>query len=481
MAALASCSDDVPNPDSQKYPEPDGVFETSGLVLTQASNTLNLVNDNQANQNTVLAQIAELVNFPENYELRVDVEVSGTEDFAQKSVFTAEMSDSLVTVNPDILNGAIQEAISKKPGTYDVYTRLLAFAVRNNTVMELGGIDHSFANFKYSITTLEPTKVIEENYYLVGSFCDWDIKKALKMTNTVGGANQYDNPIFAVKFDVAAGGCKWMVIPESTYVSGNYADAAYGVVPDESGTGGVLRATNAQGVDAGVIDSEGPRVISINLSDDTYTISYAFEQLYAFTSAKNAWTLNTTDYFNYTGVAQLTTQANIAQEAALTGVIIFNQSKDSEPVILPDSISSGNLVGSLNGADGDRLVLPMKGKMFYWVEVNFVNMTYKFSAIRTLRVVGSGNDWNEKEGAQLTPSSDYKIWTAKGVKIGTEFKLNANEAWTLNFGGGQPEGSVTENGTTYTLQFNAGNMNSTPGTYDVEVNFGVYPYTVTLK
>lgn len=484
MAALASCSDDLPNGVQQQYPEPDGVFETSGLVLSQAQSTLNLVADNEANRNVALAVIDEKVNFPANYDLVVEGEVSGSADFSKSARFACLVEDSAINANPDILNGAIQKAISKAPGKYDLHIRYYAYAVRDekeDTKVQLGGINHSFADYAYNVTTLNPEKVIEENYYLVGSFCGWDIKKAIKMTNTVAGQNQYDNPIFAVKFDVAEGGIQWMVIPESTYQSGDYATGAYGAVPNAQGTGGVLRATNAQGVNAGVISNVGPMLVSIDMFNDTYTVSYAFDVLYTFTDPKKPWTLQTSDYFNYCGVAQITTSAYISQEPKISGVILFKQDKSVEPEVLPDSIVSGNLVGSLNGTDGKNVMMPAKGKKFYWVEVNFVNMTYKFSTIRSIRVVGSGNGWNQKEGPLLTPSKDYKIWTAKGVEIGDMFKLNCNEDWTIDFGGSAPDPSVSGNGTVYNLQYKGGNMNATPGTYDVEVNFGVYPYTVTLK
>lgn len=480
MGAMVACSDDLPDPTPQQWPD-EPAFKTEDLAIAQTASSLDLKSYNAANEFAPLADITVLQNFPLGYDLVFKGEVSGTNDFAKVSTFNTQLTDSVVMVNPDVLNGAIQDAITKNPVEQHVFVRLAAYAKSKigNTEVRLGGADKFYGNYEYTVLPLDPTKVIEENYYLVGSFCNWDIKKAIKMSNTVAGSNQYDNPVFAVKFDVSVAGTKWMVIPESTYQSGKYEDGAYGTVPNASGTGGLLRATNAQDSEAGVINNVGPMLVSINMNDDTYTSSFAFDVLYAFTSARNPWTLQTEDYFNYSGVAQITTQAYIAQEPKMSGVIIFNQDKEKTPELVANESLSGDLVGSLNGTGGDRLTMPIKGKAFYWVEVNFVNMTYKFSAIHSIRVVGSGNGWNEKEGPMLTPSSNYKTWTAKDVVIGDIFKLNCNEAWTLDFGG-KANTTVVGNSTTYNLEYKGDNMEATPGTYDVTVDFSVYPYTVTL-
>ena len=78
--ALASCDNfELPNPPAQSNPDPgvEGVFENSGLRLSQSSADVNLIEASNKNENVAVARIDELVNFPEGYDLRVDMQVAG--------------------------------------------------------------------------------------------------------------------------------------------------------------------------------------------------------------------------------------------------------------------------------------------------------------------------------------------------------------------------------------------------------------------
>lgn len=489
LAVMASCSEDLPNPPAQTYPEPDGVFEDAGLVMNQAQQALNLVVLSDSNVNAQMAVVTEKVNFPDAYTLKVECEVSGDENFSKTKLIESDLNGDVVEINPDILNGAIQDVITKKPGVYDVYVRYAAYAVRENTKMRLGGANAYYGSYKYSVTTLNPTKVIEENYYIVGNFCDWNVANALKMTNTVAGANQYDNPQFSIKIEVseeqANEGYQWMVIPESTVSAGNLSAGAYGCRPDTTGVAGVIYATDDKSA-AGVITNNGPQLITINLSNDTYQVSYALDVLYAFSSASRPYNLHTSNFFDYTGVAMLGGGFYIGQEPKTSGTILFKQDPNSTPEEdEATGVKSGKLTSKSNGVN---LKSPLKGNNFYWMEINLLALTYKMSNIATMGLVGDANGWNitdkEVEGnpavVAMEHSSDFKTWTANGVKVGTDLKICINNAWTLNFGG-TPVDVVIDGKAQYNLVFNGDNMQCTPGTYDVVVDFSVYPYTLTLK
>ena len=103
---LASCENfDLPNPPGQTNPEPGSVFENSGLVLAQEATTANLVEANEQNVFVNVAKVTELVNFPADYDLSVDMEVSGDENFGDVTTIATVITDNMVTVNPDVLNG----------------------------------------------------------------------------------------------------------------------------------------------------------------------------------------------------------------------------------------------------------------------------------------------------------------------------------------------------------------------------------------
>ena len=482
VAAMASCSEDLPNPGSQQYPEPDGIFANSDIVLAQGNADLLLQEANANNVNCVLATVTDLKNFPDGYTLSIDAQVSGTQDFSEYTTIATEIQESNVTVNPDILNGAIQEVITKAPDKLPVYIRCLAYAERENTRMLLGGKDHFFGPYTYNVTPLNPTVVIEQEYYLVGKFCDWDITKAVKFTNTVAGANAYDNPQFSIVVNVteeqAAAGYKWMVIPASTYAAKNFSAGAFGTRADESGMAGILIDATKADEAAGVISVSGPMQITVDMRAKTYGVNYALNVLWAFWKNNDAMGLYSENYINYTGVAVFRAAARFGQEPNTSG-IMFKQDPDAEAYE-----EEGVYTGRLTSASGGRDIKVSKDATLYWCDLNLVALTYSISAINSISVVGAGNDWNEKEAPELTPSADLKVWTGKDIQIGKDgdmsFKLNCNHAWTLDFGGAS-DPVVAGNEQSWNLAFKGGNMIANgEGKYDVEVNFGTVPYTVKL-
>ena len=480
---MASCDNyDLPNPPGQTNPEPEGIFENSGLVLTQGDAAVNLVASNQANQDVNVANVTELVNFPSDYTLEIDMQVSGSADFAKSATISTIVDNNAVLVNPDIFNGAIQQAITKAPGTYDVYARYIAYAVRNNTRMRLGGLNATFCSSEYQVQTLDAAKEMEQSYYFVP--CDAngnpELSKALKMENTAGNVNAYDNPEFAIKIDVteaeAAAGYLWKVLPVSSVTAGS-TTGALGCSPSpESDLAGKLSTEYG----AGVINLQGSVLVTINVELDSYTVNYAFEALYPV-SGRDAITsvmkLYTDNYINYSGV----TAANqyFTLYADVNKTVMFTQNPDEAPVTAEDGTITGLLY---SGNSGETIKVAEKTKTLYWLDVNLVQLSYSITALHTLSVIGSGNGWDLATATPLTPSSDLKTWTAKDVTIGDEFKINANGAWAISFSGEKVYDNDSTNETVYNVRKQDGgaNLQATAGTYDVTVSFATLPYTVTL-
>lgn len=483
--ALAGCENfDLPNPPGQEYPEVDGVFENSGLTLSQPSASLNLIEANAANRFVTVADIADLVNFPAEYSLKIDMEVAGNDSFKKATTIGTTIDGKSVTVNPDVLNGAIQEVLSKAPGTYDVYARFVAYAVKGTTQARLGGLDATYGASAYSVRTLDPSKVIEDAYYLIGDFNNWGTEGALLMANTAGNdVSPYDNPEFAVSVDVAAdiaeAGYGWKVVPASAIAAGN-VDGAYGCIPS---TDSDLQGKLAVGSEAGLIHLVGPVLITINMEVDSYTINYALPALYPLSGStlskpQNALLLYTDNYINYSGVSVLGALWYLCGQPDYRGEIAFRQDsvlgfEDSE-----DGLSrTGYLTSFVDNST--QLGTPIKGNHLYWIDANLVMQTYSITCLETISVIGSGNGWDLATATDLTPSKDFKTWTATGVEIGDNFKLCCNHSWTQNFGGKQ-EGDIMGTGV-FNLVHDGPNMEAIPGTYDVTVDFSTVPYTVTLK
>lgn len=484
---MASCDNfDLPNPPGQTNPEPDAVFENSGIQLAQSEATLNLVEANKANEDVNVATITVLLNFPAEYELEVQMEIAGDESFSNPVTIGTTIVDNNVMVNPDVLNGAIQESMTKKPGTYEVYARYLAFAVRENSRLRLGGLNVYFAEgSKYTVTTLDPVEVFEDAYYLVP--CDaagnLDYSKALKMNNTNSSVSVYDNPEFAVKVNIeesqAAGdGYLFMIAPQSA-VSATNTDGVMGCKPAND-----LSGKLEVGADPGAIKIFGPILVTINLETKGYSLSYAIENLWPLSGStqnkpSDALLLYTNDYIYYTGVSVLNKSWILAGQPDKNGAIIFKQDPDVEPVISEDGFSQTGVLTALS--TGTSLRTPNNTAGLFWVRANIVLNEYEIYYLSKMSVIGNANGWDLATAVELTNSKDYKTWTATDVPINGEFKINANGAWDVSFSGTQIQDAAGEKVYQVDKQDGGENLSAPEGVYDVTLDFSTKPYILTLQ
>lgn len=476
--AVASCDNfELPNPPAQSYPDPEGYFENSGLAMTATAEPLNLIEANEANTYVTVATIGELKNFPENYTLSIDMEVGNDAQFSKTVIVPTVIEGDNVTVNPDLLNGAIQSMLTRKPGQYDVNVRFDAYAERETTRLRLGGLDATYGAGVLDVTTLAAEKVIEDSYYLVP--CDAagnpNMSGAVKMNNTAGeGVSGYDNPEFALKFDVPAGtSYLWKIAPASALTAGSSA-TLYGGNPAEDGMSGKLGTSYS----AVTVPIEGSVLLTANMETDAYTLSYAFEVLYPFsgsTKAENLMLLYTDNYINYQGVTAINQRWTLCTAADKSGVT-FYQLADSEPEVT--EVGEGMVQSGQMATQGGSLTAPVKGNTLYWCDVNLVQQTYTISSIGSISVIGDGNGWDTATATKLTPAKDLRTWTGTDIKIGSEFKLNCNGGWDLDFGGTQVPDAMGN--LVYNIEYKGSNLPCVEGTYDVTVDFSARPYTVTL-
>lgn len=484
---MASCDDfDLPNPPGQTNGEPTGIFEAGDMAITPATEAIDLKACNAANQNAVVGTISQLTNFPEDYELAVEMEISGQDNFGTFATISTIVTDNVITVNPDAFNGAIRKAISKAPATYDVYARFVGYAVKGNTKLRLGGLTQTYGQEMLKVTTLDPDIVIEDNYYLVPCAANGtpDFGKAIKMNNTSGaGVNPYDNPEWAIKIDVTeelatTTGYLWKVAPASAITSGA-ADALFGCVASpESDLTGKLTV----GAPSGAIMLQGPVLITVNMEVSSYSISYAFDALYplsgsTLTKPENACLLYTTNYINYQGVSVLNGVYYICGQPNYRVGTVFKQ--DNE-LGFEDSEDGLTRTGYLTPAsDGGQLRTPVSKAHLYWMDVNLVQQTYAITCLETLSVIGSGNGWDLATATPLTPNKDMNVWTAENVHVGDNFKINANGAWNIDFGGVKLQDVNGKH--VYNMSYKGSNCEAPEGDYKVTIDFRSYPYVLTLE
>ncbi len=476
---LGACDNfDLPNPPGQTNPEPDAYFQDADLDMNTVNSTLELAEANQQNVFVTVADITTLTNFPAGYDLVIDMQLANDAQFSKSTTVTTTIDGDKVTVNPDVLNGAVQEILTKKPGTYDVNARFLAYAVRGTTRLRLGGIDKTFGDGMLKIHTLDAAKVIEDAYYLVRCNAQGqpDMGSVIAMNNTSGaGISGYDNPEFAIKLDVAEGSdFYWMIAPQSV-ISAHSTDGMYGGNPAEGGMSGKL----GTGYSAIKMPVAGSVLVTVNMEDDSYTVSYAFDVLYPFPAAggqaANLLLLYTDDYINYYGVTVINRSTVIYTQADKSGVQ-FKGNPEVEQVVSEDGLTISG--GLSSAADSERIDLGIKGNALYYADVNLVQETYRFYHIATLTLIGNHNGWNLETAPELTPAKDLKTWTLNDAKLDGEFKINCNRAWDYDFGGEALQDVAGQH--VYNVWNKGGNLSVERGKYDVTVNFSTKPYVVTL-
>lgn len=486
---FVGCNDiDLPNPPGQSNPD-EAAFESTDLVVSQAATSINLVTLNAEQKQAPVAKIDKLDNFPASYGLEFELEVAKNADFYPVVTIPAEIEGDLVTVSPDDLNGAIRATITKDPSEVNVMTRLAAYAVNGNSRIRLGGSENAvYAQYDYQVTPFVPSRVIEDVYYLVGSFCNWDVKQGIAFTH-VGQGSVYDTPDFSVKIDIDAAqasgdGYLWKVVPASAVAAGTW-DGAMGVIPSaDSELNGLLVESPEAKTNAGVLSTPSPYLISINVEALTYSVTFAFENLWvpsigtSTTNFTKVLTLNTNDFITYSGASRLNKQWWITTEPSAKSGHQLYQSV-TEPAVIDGLVQKGGLVifdansedENISGAK--RMTISADG--LYWIEANLVKMTYKTTHLESVSLVGAFNGWNAAEAVKLTPSADFMTWTGT-VALDGMFKINTNGAWDVDFGG-PTEGPI---GSNVQLVYKGANMVVEAGTYDVTVKFNSYPYTLDI-
>lgn len=483
---LTSCDDNdiIGIPQNAQQP----VFEVKNLTMAPTAEvtgkTVELTTYN--NENKVIPVVnVTAVDFPADYNLEFVMQISKDASFDRFAEVETEMQGSVITVAADDLQSAYYSAISKGPKAKDIYVRYAAYAVdpKNETnEVRIGNPDFYFApgTEGYQIINVLPFPselVIEDHYYLLGTINDWSVANAVEFSHSDEGV--YDDPVFTLKVDItpdqAASGWWWKIVPESTYVTGNWVDAPNGQIGvevngDESMSGslaymqgtfnddGTFNKTFEPG--AGCVKEAGPMLFKINLEEGSYEISLAIENLYTPGGA-NGWSpatadrLFTTDYTNYAGYVHVDGEFKFTSAPNWDGI---NYGFAEEGKLSTDG-GAGNIVVAAPG--------------LCFVQANIASLTYSISVpVTTIGVIGDATPGGWDASTALTPSADEMIWEGDITFKGGEFKFRSNNAWDPNPNLGGSLDELTQGG--------ANIASPGEGTYHVVLDLTTYPAKATL-
>lgn len=476
---FASCDEyTLPNPPAQSNPE-ESTFESSDLTLTnRIDGLLNLPTLREEGLPVSFFDV-DLKSFPESYELKLVGEFSATEEFTEAGTRTASITvaDNVGTMTVGEVQSIFNELVSKSPEQGKLYMRVPAYAVSGTSDVRLGGPDVYYYTKTLDVLPVPQGYVIETGYYLVGSFCGWDIAKGLPFTQTIAG-NPYDNPEFMVKIDVtaqqAAGdGYQWKIVPKSGFDNSSWA-GALGCAKGEETSGDLVSAPEAQ-TDPGVIKQEGPYIIKVNLEKQRYTVEPAFEYLWvpgygsSVSDFNKIMRLTTNDYIHYEGTMRLFNRFWFTGQASITGVN-FRPDGEDNPVGA-DGVLSGKM--KYDPTTTGTMKVPGAGGLYY-IKANVITLEWSATPIPVLNIVGGFNGWNQTTAPALTPNANKNVWTiTETFAEAGEFKFCVNNSWDLSYG--------TADGTFDSVVQNAGNYKiETPGTYEISVHFDVFPNYVSV-
>lgn len=486
---LASCDDMLPNPPAQEYPQPE-IFDAANLTLSQGdygvASPIDLNSYAEKGEFAPIINVTELTGLDAPYQLKVNMEVGSDADFTKVAVVETTITDNVVTVAPGEFTDAIREVLTKSPAEQTVNVRFPAYAVNGNSTMRLGGLDKYYATCQYKVLPYQ-TYTVEDEYFLVGSFCNWDITKGYKLSRVNNEGSVYDDPTFSVKFDVsaeqAAADFLYKIVPASAVAAGNW-DGSMGFIPtittDDKGVeevqmyGTMIRTTEAQS-EAGVISQDGPYLLSVNIETMTYNLAFALEYLYvpglgtSTTNFAKVPRLYTNDYVTYLGAAHLRRTWWLTGQDSTTG-LNYMTAEGTEQTVKGD-VTSGE-IQNYPDQTGARMTIAEDG--LYWLSVNLVKRTYSATHLKRVSLVGAFNGWNADGAVDLKPDKNFLVWSAT-VDLDGEFKVNTNGAWDIDFGA-----NATAIGTPNSLDYKGANMSVAAGKYDVKVDFTNLPYTITL-
>ena len=465
---LASCEEDWTEALPQTNPQEPLVEENCITIEQTLPAAIDLKAINEANDTVPLFDVTEVKDLPAGTELFFVMELSKTEDFANKAeIYTYNVDGNIMALASEIQESYLK-VVGRSPKAKEVYVRYQAFMIKNVlSYVRIGGPEYYIGNTKVTVTPYPSDLVIEDNYYLLGTINGWSVAEAVKFDHT---GDAYDNPVFTLKVDVsdeaAAAGWWWKIVPESTFVTGNWVDAPnsqYGpeVNGDEATEGMLLPKTADFEPGAGCLKTAGQLLLTINMEEGTYAFTSAVDYLYT-PGGSNGWSqvnsqrLYTTNYADYFGYA------------SLDGEFKFSNAPDWAHTNYGKGEADGTL--STDGGAGN-LMAPAKG--LYWCTVSTAALTYSLYQLTTIGVIGDAtpNGWN---GSTALTATDEKMLIWEGdveFAAGGEWKFRANDDWAVNLGG-----SVND------LKQDGSNM-ATPGAgkKHIRLDLSTIPYTCTVQ
>lgn len=413
---LVSCEDDFKEPTPQSNPQ-EALMSYDGLEVARGADISQALDLNTAADQLNVISTVKTPALSGNQKIEYITYVSANENFDPQVAI--ETPDG--TVQKSDLNEAFRKLYGNSPKAKPLYMKFAAFLAEGTSRVRFGDDKMYFAETEVSVTPIPIEIVIEDEYYLIGDFCNWDISKAVAFKHS--DKDVYDDPVFSISVEVGKD-CYWKVLPKSSVVA-NTMDGAYGVEVNGSvDPTGTLVNVNPQ---AGKIENAGWMQFTINMMDLKYTLTPVVPYIY-LVGKPNGWDINSascplkTENFDgvYVGTFELNWGAdnNFRFYTALGNWdtnSIGSQVEDN-PVDITDLFVNGVYTGNVVEGKGSFHVAK---NGIYKMTVDLIRKTIKIELAgeaKSIYMVGDINGWsldpnapNAKAGA-IPAVSDIDLY-----------------------------------------------------------------------
>ncbi len=465
MSALAlgfTACDDIEDIDPQAYAQ-EPLMSLEGLtVSTGTAISGETVNLNISDKLDVIKTIAT-PELKEGQTVEYIMHFASSESFSDSKTLTVNSDGGSNYVFASDVNTIFRELLGKTDKARDFHVRFAAYFVYGDGArVRVGEKDTYFATSVMSVIPYTPEIFIDETYYLMVNG-----EKRAEFKNT--GGDVYDNPTFKanakvdlnVDMDYETFLCPWYIVAK-TYAETQDASVARMVfAPEltEATEGKLLTNTGADDIPAsGTLILDGSLLFTFNAETLDYVVEPAPNYLYTPGDVNNwdasvSQCLYSGDKIKYEGYAHFNGGFKLTETIDGSGNT-YGYSSAGKLTVSTDFAGVENITAT----DG-----------LYWCNVNVSNLTYNFTPISTIGIIGDFNSWGSS--IAMTPSADYLVWKGEVTLTSTHgWKFRANNGWDINLGG-----SIND------LKSNGSNIASPgDGTYEVVLDLSKLPYTATL-
>ena len=518
--AFIGCSegDYDPSVGPQAYlPESPLALSDVSVATADAPTTINLsdyIVDGELVKDSMLVGIATVKEgaMPANTVLKAEFEVSRDADFANSVTIDAYGigDDGRITINPQTLQDAYFNEITKNPAKVTLYVRTILYTVTDGSSKAIIGKpdDNFFDTHTLEFTPLNKV-TIAPAYYIIGGPNDWAgsaADRTIKFQHS--DEDVYIDPVFTVIFDAAAGDT-WFAIGDDAACdaigNGDWSQL-YGIVGgDNEAKEGKLERRSVMGSDNSFKVAAGAKKIrvTINMMEGTFQVEAVnISESYYLIGGPGEWNAESAMTMKFSH-----SDKDVFDDPVFTYVLTSSGSEmwfafgDKDAI---DAVAGGtwnqlfgttgaseDLKGSFDrryNLDGDHSFHVDGQAKFYRFTINALEKTYEITPLNFQEYIyeaGVNNDW----GAVAQP-----LYCADGNGTYTGFFYAQDADWTGGKGafkftgefnswnnGNYGTGTFDETTLSGTLidDGGSGNIMPNPGFYRADVNLADMTFQLT--